>query len=261
MLPFIINEYEQITKATVNDGWRSAATTVPILSRMASYGVMGEAMSQLFAYTMVQAATLLEGDDDEYDFLEIMTKETPESLKKNMVSAVIATMIFRNMNGGWRIPMNAILEYANMFFGDDIGLREDKEYNKYKHSLAFNKLSADTRPEDILFMLAPEAAPLGGGVLDLTKGAEAAKVNNILKEFADIDELKTKKIGDKEIYRTFKGWLTILSANQILPRDLRDTYIYYKNRDLILKGKSSKGKTPSFLKLPTPKAPKVPKLD
>lgn len=238
MISFMINEGQALQKAIINKGAKGAFQKgIPMFTGMAMYQALNEAA--LLGFTKLLSKMF--GDDDEdYDVAEKVLED--KAIQRGILGAFTELFILRHFNGVQRLPMNFILEAFNKRFGDKFGLREEGvEYDKY-NSLVYNKidLNGDIESIDIVGVLAPELTPIASAVESGLKASsiEPEKEKNLKK--------RTEK-EEKEMYYTLKAYLTGAAAMGILPKDVRDSYVFYRNRELMFNGDKKK-KTKSVLK-------------
>jgi hypothetical protein len=221
MLPFLLQESQSLQKSIVNKGVTGGVQRgVPIITGMVAYQVYMEAFSMVFTQAITSAMSYFYDDEEEYELIKKLLEE--KSVQRGFVAALIEIGIVRHFNGVSRIPLNLIIEIFNKHFGEELGVREEGEkYDKYK-SIVYNKVDLERGMQgmDVISAIAPEFAPLVGGIEGLSKAALAKD--------------KTRKQKEKRNYYLMKSFLTTLSALGILPRDVRDSFVYYKNRNLIL---------------------------
>ena len=136
MSRFSLNEYataRQAVASLVGRGQmgqiRGAGVLAGVMARMSLYVVLLKALSN----TMYSALGL--GDDEDEDYEELFTRQA--------VGAA-TSLISRGMAGN--IPMilpNAGIEAINKEYGYEFGLRDEKEYDPYKHSIIFSQITLD----------------------------------------------------------------------------------------------------------------------
>ena len=213
MLPFVINEYEQLRMAAVEDGlFGGLKTAIPILSRFAVYGALTGALTRAIA------AALSDEDEPIEDILPSM-----DEFMKSLISSVVTLTLQRNWTFAPRAASNYVIEYLNKEFGEGI-TRESKEYDKFKDNIMFNRMNLDDvmgmRWTEMAQIIAPQYSPL-------LSSYEAAMKST--------DERNKQR---KE-YLEWKALVTALAGLGFLPRDVRDIYIYSNEdvRDLIFEDK------------------------
>lgn len=213
MLPFVINEYEQLRMATVEGGlFGGLKTAIPILSRFAVYGALTGALTRAIA------AALSDEDEPIEDILPSM-----DEFMKSLISSVVTLTLQRNWTFAPRAASNYVIEYLNKEFGEGI-TRESKEYDKFKDNIMFNRMNLDDvmgmRWTEMAQIIAPQYSPL-------LSSYEAAMKST--------DERNKQR---KE-YLQWKALVTALTGIGFLPRDVRDIYIYSNDdvRDLIFDDK------------------------
>jgi len=214
MLPFVINEYEQLRMAAVEDGlFGGLKTAIPILSRFAVYGALTGALTRAIA------AALSDEDEPIEDILPSM-----DEFMKSLISSVVTLTLQRNWTFAPRAASNYVIEYLNKEFGEGI-TRESKEYDKFKDNIMFNRMNLDDvmgmRWTEMAQIIAPQYSPL-------LSSYEAAMKST--------DERNKQR-------KEYLGWKALVTAlaglGFLLPRDVRDIYIYSNEdvRDLIFEDK------------------------
>ena len=136
MSRFSLNEYataRQAVASLVGRGQmgqiKGAGVLAGVMARMSLYVVLLKALSN----TMYSALGI--GDDDDEDYEELFIRQS--------VGAA-TSLISRGMAGN--IPMilpNAAIEAINKEYGYEFGLRDEKEYDPYKHSIIFSQITLD----------------------------------------------------------------------------------------------------------------------
>lgn len=137
MSRFSINEYatsRQAIASMVGQGemtvLQGAATMTAVLARMSMYVVLYKFM-QNFAYGLMGAGN----DDDDTDY---------ESLGIRQTVGAATSLITRGTTGNiGMMPVNLGIEMLNKEYGYEFGLREDKVYDPFKHSLVYSQISQD----------------------------------------------------------------------------------------------------------------------
>jgi hypothetical protein len=114
---------------------RGAATLAGILARMSLYVLLYRALAD----SMFKAFGLGE-DDKEEDLGELAIRQS--------VGAGVS-LLSRGMLGNIpMIPINLGIEEINKQYGFEYGLRNDREYDPYKHSIVFAAVNADQIKRD-----------------------------------------------------------------------------------------------------------------
>jgi hypothetical protein len=114
---------------------RGAATLAGILARMSLYVLLYRALAD----SMFKAFGLGE-DDKEEDLGELAIRQS--------VGAGVS-LLSRGMLGNIpMIPINLGIEEINKQYGFEYGLRNDREYDPYKHSIVFAAVNADNIKRD-----------------------------------------------------------------------------------------------------------------
>ena len=114
---------------------KGAATQAAVLARMTIYVVVGKILADtLFRF-------LGAGEDDkEVDLKELLIRQS--------VGAGVS-LLSRGMAGNIpMIPINIGIEEINKQYGFEYGLRNDREYDPYKHSIVFAAVNADQIKRD-----------------------------------------------------------------------------------------------------------------
>jgi hypothetical protein len=217
----MINEYEQLRYSAVNDGFIAGTkTSIPIMTRFAVYGVVGD---------MIARGILSVFTDDDEEFEDVVP--TPYEFGRSFLSAFVALTIQRNMSNYARVPMNTALELLNEYFGEGVVREEGEDYNKFANSVVYNKIDlaniAGMKASDMASVVFPPLSPMISSGEAAYKALDAKRKN--YDKFFKSDQLK-----DIQEYQSWKATLTLLSALNVFPRDVRDGYVYYKQRDLIM---------------------------
>ena len=136
MSRFSLNEYataRQAVASLVGRGQmgqiKGAGVLAGVMARMSLYVVLLKALSN----TMYSALGI--GDDDDESYEELFIRQG--------VGAA-TSLISRGMAGN--VPMilpNAAIEEINKEYGFEFGLRDEKEYDPYKHSIIFSQITLD----------------------------------------------------------------------------------------------------------------------
>ena len=234
MLPFIINESQQLKKAVVNNGALGVYQAgVPIAVGIAGYQILNEAASQLLIRAIDQ------DDDFEEDLdktLESLIKE--KTTERALISTLVELALLREMNGVYRLPANSIIEVVNRNYGEGITREEGSTYNAYRDNIVYNKIDLENLNKVGAFDLASIAAPQFSPVISSISDADKGKLIEDVEKIIAGEKIKDSKNKEeaKQYYRT-KALLTLLSALGWLPRDLRDYYVYKEKSEQILKGR------------------------
>lgn len=237
MLNFLLNEGQALQKAIINKGAVGAIQKgIPIIVGMASYQALMEASSIAFAKLLKLGFDDEEDDEDDRLIMDAIAED--KAIQRGFGSALIELIVARHFNGVARVPLNFFIEKGNEKFGEGVFREEGEEYDPF-HSLVYNRMSTtgEIESDQIVSVLAPEFAPIYTGVVDLIESykepAEPKSVNAFIRQIMNEDK--------KEYYKT-KAWLTTGAAVGIIPRDIRDSYVYYRNRELIINGEKEMGK-------------------
>jgi hypothetical protein len=222
MLPFMINEYEQLRGAYIRDGFVGGATTsLPIMLRFATYGVIADVVSRMLL------APFTDDDEDIWDILP-----NPKEFGRSFLSAFVALTIQRNMSNFARVPMNVAIEILNDVFGEGVTREKGDDYNKYSNSVMYNKIDITELDKMSAFeaskVIMPQLSPFIGAT-ETTWKAVDKYLENKDKMFLS----KNKK--DLETYYKYKAAIEVLASLGIITKDVRSGYVYYKNKDRIMK--------------------------
>ena len=131
MSRFAINEYATARQAVASmmgagemTKVKGFQTIVALNFRMASYLILGEFFGTAFK-------SLFGVDDDD-------TEDYEEKAKRAVLGSAVSLMSRRTLGNAAMLPINLFIEKLNKDHGQ--GLRDNKKYDPYKHSIVYNQI-------------------------------------------------------------------------------------------------------------------------
>lgn len=222
MSRFAINEYATARQAVASmmgagemTKVKGFQTIVALNFRMASYLILGEFFGTAFK-------SLFGVDDDD-------TEDYEEKAKRAVLGSAVSLMSRRTLGNAAMLPINLYIEKLNKDHGQ--GLRDNKKYDPYKHSIVYNQIIPEKfyrdPSEKILQLLSGPSQPTVKASL------------RIINVYGKYDLAKTKR--EKKKYMdeliSLRTAADVLGNTGLLPfyRDIRSV-ILAKEYESINKG-------------------------
>ena len=222
MSRFAINEYATARQAVASlmgagEMTRSKGlqTIIALNFRMASYLILGEFFGAAFK-------SLFGVDDDD-------TEDYEEKATRAVLGSAVSLISRRTLGNASMLPINLFIEKLNKEHGQ--GLRDNKEYDPYKHSLVYNQII----PEKFYKDPSEKAIQLASGPYQPT----VKSIQRIVDVYGKYSTAKTKREKKKYMDQlvSLRSAVDVLGNTGLLPfyRDIRSV-ILAKEYESINKG-------------------------